>query len=49
MITKGLIEIFTDQLGYRVVVRGERGGGVTPPSPPTSYNSRLLDRYLKTT
>ncbi len=32
----------------RVAVRGEEGGGVTPPGT-TSFYSWLLDRYLKTT
>jgi hypothetical protein len=34
------MKISTDQLGYRVVVRGE---AFTPPL----YASRLRDRYLK--
>jgi hypothetical protein len=44
-VTSSFNEISTDQLGYRVVVKG---GGVTLPVP-TPFCSRLLDRYLKTT
>jgi hypothetical protein len=39
-------EIFTDQLRNRVVMRK---GVLGYSTAPTSFYSRLLDRYLKTT
>jgi hypothetical protein len=44
-VTSSLNEISSDHLKNRMVVRG---GGVTPPDP-SLFDSRLLDRYLKTT
>jgi hypothetical protein len=39
-------EIFTDQLGVWMMVRGRGEEGVTPPAPHPFY-SRLPNRYLK--
>ncbi len=45
-ITSSVNKIFIDQLGNRVVVRGE--ALIRPPAAAPFY-VRLLNRYLKTT
>jgi hypothetical protein len=42
-VTSSFNDISTDQLGYKVVLRGEEGVTLPPPSPPLSKADRYED------